>query len=221
MDPVDELTQDCFNAAIALRHLDAAATIDPERIHRDIGRLVTRMIERASRLQVSRDDAQEIAYAIVALIDEVAVGGPSELSQYWVGHLLQMHFFDENVAGVGFFSHLKAIQTAQRYDVLRVYYTCLLLGFSGRYGMQGANELSDIALSARNALARGGLTEPESLSPRGDRPKEALTSAKKPLRFFWVPVGAVAGAVVLYLVLGAVIARQAQNLVVFIDSVVK
>lgn len=221
-DRVDELTRGCFNAIIALRHLDEASAQDPGRVQRHFRKLISKLMQDAPMLRIPHDDAQEMAYAIVALADEVALNGPATLSQFWMGNLLQMHFFDENAAGEGFFEHLDQLRGARRYDVLRVYYLCLMLGFVGRYAMHGAEaELSDIAAAVRDALGRNGLAEPESLSPRGERPKEALIAPRKTARLMWIPVGAVAIAVLLYVILSATIAHQASTLVDYLATLVK
>jgi type VI secretion system protein ImpK len=221
-DFVDELTQDCFNAVIALRHIDEAAAKDPERIQRHFRKLVSKMIQEAPTLRIPHEDAQEMAYAIVALADEVALNGPQALSHYWMGNLLQMHFFDENAAGEGFFDRLDEARASRRYDVLKVYYLCLMLGFAGRYAMRGGEtELADIVASVRDTLARDSIREPESLSPQGERPKEAATAPAKTLRLIWIPVGAVAAAAMLYVTLASLVAHRASLLTDFIDTLVK
>ncbi len=217
---VDELTEDCFNAIIALRHIDDGAAQDPERVQKHFRKLITRMIQDAPRLRVPHDDAQEMAYAIAALADEVALNGSPTLSQYWMGNLLQMHFFDENAAGEGFFEHLDAARAARRY--LKVYYLCLMLGFVGRYAMHGGEaELADLAASIRDTLRRGGISEPETLSPNGERPKEALTKPQKTLQLIWIPAGAIAAAAILYVVLAATVAHRASALVTFLGTLVR
>ncbi|MBN1962929.1 MAG: DotU/TssL family secretion system protein [Deltaproteobacteria bacterium] len=221
-DNVNELTRGCFNAIIALRHLDEASAQDPDRIQRYFRKLVSKMIQDAPLLRIPHEDAQEMAYAIVALADEVALNGPAALSQFWMANLLQMHFFDENAAGEGFFEHLDQLRGARRYDILKVYYLCLMLGFVGRYAMHGNEaELSDIAAAVRDTLGRDGLGEPETLSPQGERPKEAIIERPKTARLMWIPLGAVATAALLYVILAATIAHRAESLVEFFTTLVK
>lgn len=220
-DAVDLLTQHCFNAIIALRHIDAGAARDPERVQRHFRKLISSMIQDAPGMGIPHDDAQEMAYAIVALADEVALSGPAQLSQPWMGNLLQMHFFDENAAGEGFFDHLDQARASRRYDVLKVYYTCLMLGFVGRHAMHGGEtELAEITASVHDALLRDDLRAPESLSPRGERPKEALTAEPRALRLMWIPIGAVAVAAALYIALAATVAHKASAVVELLESLV-
>jgi type VI secretion system protein ImpK len=222
MNVVDDLTRDCFNALIALRRLDESTAQNPERLQREIRRHIDRMVQRAGKVGLQPAQAQDMAYAIVALVDEIALSGPSELSQYWMSHMLQMAYFRENVAGEGFFNHLDKAKENEDFDVLRVYYTCLLFGFLGRYGVRGGErELSDIIAAVRYHLAKAGLTEPEALSPDADRPQEALSRPDRSNRLFWLPVGGLGLAIVLYVVLAATISSRASHVVSYIETFLK
>lgn len=219
MDHIDELTQSCFNALIALRRVDEATTTPVERLQREIKRHVDRMIEQASRHNVAPKDAQEMAYAVVALADELALNGPSEVSQYWMNHMLQMAYFNENLAGERFFDHMNTAKAANNYDVLRVYYLCLLFGFKGKHGVRdGEVDLGDIITSVRYALAKGGFDEPDALSPRAERPREAMATAEKNYKLFWLPIGGVGLAVILYIWLSASIAGMAKDLTLYLGK---
>src|SRR3569832_553545 len=129
MDTVNQATSECFNALTLLRELDGFIG-SPDMIHNRLIGFVDAMREKARDIGISQRDADDMAYAIVALCDEIAMGKPAPMRGYWMSRPLQLHFFQENLAGDGFFSRLEELRRGTRRLVeLRVDYQCLLLGF--------------------------------------------------------------------------------------------
>jgi len=168
MDTVNQATAECFNALTQLRELEAPIGT-PDMIHNRLIGFVDAMREKARDIGISQRDADDMAYAIVALCDEIAMGKPEPMRGYWMSRPLQLHFFQENLAGDGFFNRLEEIRRdTRRLDVLRVYYQCLLLGFQGKYAMRGGEiELLRIVDSIRPEVNRH-IEVPDNLSPAGD-----------------------------------------------------
>jgi type VI secretion system protein ImpJ len=134
---------DVFNFLIQLRRLDANAQPPPETVLQRLRTLIDTMGKRAADLGFSREDVLEITYAIVALADEAAIYAGGNLRQFWMQRPLQLQYFNENVAGENFFARVMALrQDARRIDVVRVYYTCLVLGFQGSTGCAAARPSS-------------------------------------------------------------------------------
>jgi type VI secretion system protein ImpK len=222
VDRIDELCTECFNAVISLKRVEEASTQSPQALQQEMRRQLDSMSERGRRLGFPHQDIQDMTYAIVALVDEIALRGPPRLSQWWMGSMLQVAYFDENRAGEGFFRRMDAARSAGRSDTLRVYYLCLLMGFMGQYATRGGEmELGKVTNAVRDAVVRGGLDEPEALSPRGDRPQEAATAPEKNLRWFWLPVIGVGVAVVLFVVFSAVSAARASSFVSYLESLLR
>ena len=67
MDRVTEATKECFDAAIQLRGSEAAAVPPPETLYHRLRGVVDEMLRRAAVLGFSHQDAQDMAYALVAL----------------------------------------------------------------------------------------------------------------------------------------------------------
>jgi type VI secretion system protein ImpK len=200
MDRIDDLTADVFNFLIQLRRLDANAQPPPETVLQRLRTLIDTMGKRAADLGFSREDVLEITYAIVALADEAAIYAGGNLRQYWMQRPLQLQYFNENVAGENFFARVMALrQDPRRIEVVRVYYTCLVLGFQGKYRVRGGEaELAAIMDQLAGDLSRAGLLGPELLSVHGDRPAgEVRTRTRADLPI----VGLAAAAVVISLVL--------------------
>jgi len=197
-DLVQEMTGECFGAVSRLRELDGPVP-SPETVHARIRGYVDSLKQRASRHGVAERDTQDIVYAIVALVDEVAINTPEPLRSYWMNQPLQLHYFGENIAGEGFFTRLNLLLSDQRrIDVLRVYHMCLLFGFQGKYAFPGGDvELLRISDGVRNVLERN-LEMPESLAPAGEPPDEPQVRRASSNLLLWVSLGVFALAIAIF-----------------------
>jgi type VI secretion system protein ImpK len=208
MDTVNQATAECFNALTQLRELDTPVG-SPDMIHNRLIGFVDAMREKARDIGISQRDADDMAYAVVALCDEIAMGKPEPMRGYWMSRPLQLHFFQENLAGDGFFQRLEEIRRdTRRLDVLRVYYQCLLLGFQGKYAMRGGEiELLRIIDSLRPEIDRH-IEAPDALSPSGEAPDEPLVRSSQRNPFLWVALGVFAVAIAVFISLRVSIDHQ-------------
>jgi len=126
------------------------------------------------------------------------MGKPEPMRGFWMGQPLQLAFFNETLAGEGFFTKLQELRRdARRAGVLRVYYQCLLLGFQGKYSIRGGDlELMKLIDTLRPEVQRR-MQVPDELSPNGLPPDEPLvrTSSRNPFLFVALGVFAIAIAV--------------------------
>jgi|WetSurMetagenome_2_1015567.scaffolds.fasta_scaffold181512_2 type VI secretion system protein ImpK len=182
MDRIDEITRNCFNALAQLRQLEPNAPLDPMAVHGRLCSFVDAAIREAGDRGFRQEDAQEIAYPIVALADEIMSAKDESVRRVWVSRSLQLRYFNENIAGDNFFVRLDELKRdPHRVEILRVYYLCLLFGFQGKYQVRGGevtlqnivDELKQILLRAR-AMGSG-----EVLSPKGARPPDIASRAQR------------------------------------------
>jgi type VI secretion system protein ImpK len=98
----------------------------------------------AKRLKVSTDDVFLAKFAFCALIDEVVLMSKMRLRDVWERKPLQLELFGEQLAGERFFEHLETLRQggAARVQVLEVFHMCLLMGFQGRYIIEGSEKLN-------------------------------------------------------------------------------
>lgn len=199
MDVVNQITADCFNALRQLRELEGPGA-SPEVIHGRLERYVEALREKARDLGMSQRDADDVAYAVVALIDEVAMGKPEPLRGYWMSQALQLKFFHENLAGEGFFTRLAELRRdPRRTDVLRVYYQCLLLGFQGKYSVRGGDlELMRVIDSVRPEVERQ-IDAPDPLAPAGLPPDTAELERRRRNPLLWVALGVCALSIAVFI----------------------
>jgi type VI secretion system protein ImpK len=174
MDRITDVTRECFIALAQLRQVEESNLPSPEALGERLRRFVDALFQRAQQAGYGREEANDIAYPIVALADEIVLSKSEALRQAWADRSLQLHYFHENVAGEGFFTRLEGIRRdARRQDILRVYYLALLLGFHGRYRVRGGDlELMALCEDLARELARRS-SEDDELSPSGERPREA------------------------------------------------
>jgi type VI secretion system protein ImpK len=200
MQRVTEATKDCFDAAIRIRNSDAASVPPPEVLHHRLRGVVDEVLRRAAVLGFSHQDAQDMTYALVALLDEVALTRPEPYRSFWMTNLLQLQYFNENVAGDGFFHRLQSIRKdPHRAEVLQVYYLCMLFGFQGRYRIRGGElELMTLIDSVQKDLERAKPFDYDILSPHGERPTESMLTGKRRLSPMVISLGAMMLALLVY-----------------------
>jgi type VI secretion system protein ImpK len=200
MDRVNEVTKDCFDAVIQLRQAEAAAIPPPEVLNHRLRGVIEEVLRRAAVLGFSHQDAQDMGYALVALMDEIVLNKPEPYRQFWMSNLLQLHYFNETIAGDSFFNRLTAVRKdPHRAEVLRVYYLCLLFGFQGRYRIRGGElELMTLIDAVQKDLERAQPFDFDVLAPHGDRPVEKLNLATRRLSLTSAALAAVFLAVLFY-----------------------
>jgi type VI secretion system protein ImpK len=83
-------------------------------------------------------------YAFCALLDEIILSSGLPIRDDWERSPLQLRLFGEHLAGEGFFDRLEHLRlnTAENVELLEVFHTCLLLGFQGKYLLQGNEKLN-------------------------------------------------------------------------------
>jgi len=179
MERITEVTKDCFNAIAQLRRLEEAQLPPAEALHRQLRSFIDEMRKKGAQAGYSRDDVDDIAYAVVALADEVALGKGEATRSFWIGQQLQLAYFQENVAGEGFFTRLEGIRKdPRRAEVLQAYYLALLFGFQGRFRVRGGEmELLNTIADLQRQFSRRRKKDIETLSPSGERPDDSRAGA--------------------------------------------
>lgn len=131
----------------------------------------------ASGMGYDPQDVRLAIFAVVAYLDESVLNARSPVFADWPRRPLQDELFGGHMGGEWFFQYLEQLlqrpDSAQLADLLEVYQLCLLLGFRGRYGAGGTNELQSIMSMVASRLARmRGV--PGDLAPAWRPPSDAL-----------------------------------------------
>lgn len=219
MERVYAVTKDCINALIQLKNVDDSAMLAPEMFHQRICGYVDQMRLTASQAGLQDRDVHDIMYALVALADEFAMRKPGALRDMWMSNPLQLHYFQENLAGENFFNRLEQLLAdPSRQETLRVYYWCLVFGFQGKFAIRGG-ELQLAAVQRRVQDALGQAMRPEALSKRHMRPRERVTRRSQSYLTVWLGLFALLFSLVLIVVLRLALDKQAGDFTKDIDKV--
>jgi type VI secretion system protein ImpK len=215
MDRVNEITNEVFTAVAQIRRADERSYPMPEVLHGRMRSFVDGAMRRATDLGMPQHDVQDIGYVLVALIDEVVVAKGGELRDFWLPRLLQLQYFNENVAGEGVFERLQSLlHDPSRVEVLKIYYLVLLYGFQGKYRVRGGEmELADVTDRVADTLRRSGHMAEVELSPEGARPRERTSGVRSNLPLIAISAAALVFALIIYLGLQLTISSRAGSVV--------
>ena len=121
---------------------------------------------RASRLQLRQAPAPPSRTASTPSarsLDEIILNSEFEIRDEWERNPLQLRLFGEHLAGEGFFDRLEKLrlEPQKHIETLEVFYTCLILGFQGKYLLEGEDKLGYLIarLGQEITAIRGGKSE--------------------------------------------------------------
>jgi type VI secretion system protein ImpK len=194
----------------------AMAPSDPETLRTRLldGLISARDGAVARGVTLARADAA--AWAVAALLDDLALNTPWSGSSAWPSQPLVSTLYGDVDAGTRFFERLEELERypSRDPDMLQLYVYCLELGFRGKYRVPGRAGASSLA-AVRTAAARL-LRDPEAAAAPLSPNWQGVVAADTPRRFavpVWVLfVAAVAACAGLYLMLSLRLAGQADAL---------
>lgn len=149
-----DLMYDGFYMVFLLKnkHLPMDAALFRERV-----REFLQGLDRAAsgRTGLHPEDLHLAKYAFCALVDEIVLTSVPRLRDDWERKPLQLQFFGEQLAGENFFNHLEQLrqQGAVRLQAIEVFHLCLLLGFQGKYMLEGTEKLSYLTARLGDEIA--------------------------------------------------------------------
>lgn len=154
--------------------------------------------KHARNLGKSQQAVTDAKYAFCALMDEIILSSEFNIRGDWERSPLQLRLFGEHLAGERFFDKLEMLRTdpVQNIEALEVFHTCLLLGFQGKYLLEGSEKLSYLISRLNQEIihARGGKAE---FAPNWKLPQrfQQYVRHELPLWLFFALLGIV-GAIV-------------------------
>ncbi|TPE49103.1 DotU/TssL family secretion system protein [Amaricoccus solimangrovi] len=189
---------------------------DPETLRTRLLSGVTEARDGAVARGVSLARADAAAWAVAALIDDLALNTPWGGSGDWPRQPLVSTLYGDVDAGTRFFERLEALERhpGRDPDMLRLYVLALELGFRGKYRVPGRAGATSLA-AVRAASARA-LRDPEAAAAPLSPNWQGVVAADRPRRRA-VPVwvlfaGALAACALLYIMLSLRLAGQAGAL---------
>jgi len=133
-------------------------------------------VDRNARaLGIAADDVTAAKYAFCAAVDEIILGSEYPVREAWETRPLQLRLFGDQLAGEHFFQRLEDLRAkgSAHLQALEVYHLCLLLGFQGRFALDGRDKLNYLTARLGDEIARmRGKTR--SFAPHAQRPDQIV-----------------------------------------------
>ena len=109
----------------------------------------------AKRQGVATDDIDAAKYAFCAAVDESILRSNFSIRETWERRPLQLVLFGDQLAGENFFNRLEQLRArgSVHLQALEVFHMCLLLGFQGRYILEGSEKLSYLTARLGDEIA--------------------------------------------------------------------
>lgn len=219
MDRANEVVHDYFNALSQIRGARGARPM-PEVIHGRLCSFLERSMRVADEKGFNQADVRDIGYVLAALGDEIVLSMDAEIRDYWLPRMLQLKYFNENIAGEGVFQRIDALLgDTRRAEVLQIYYYALLFGFQGRYRVRGGElELANVTERVAGALQRAGIVREAELSPSGERPRDGGSKIRRTLPLIAASVAVLVIAIGVYVGLKVNVGGKADSLIDQLDA---
>jgi type VI secretion system protein ImpK len=109
----------------------------------------------AKKLNVAAEDVYAAKFAFCAAIDESVLSSSFRIRAQWERQPLQLTLFGEQLAGEKFFQYLEECRAkgATRLQSLEVFHMCRLLGFQGKYILEGPEKLAYLTARIGDEIA--------------------------------------------------------------------
>ena len=140
----------------------------------------------AKKNNFNAEDVFDAKYAFCAAVDEAVLGSKLNIREIWERRPLQLALFGDQLAGEHFFDKLETARNggANRINALEVFHMCLLIGFKGRYLLEGPEKLKYLTsqLGEQIAHIKG---KPATFAPHWAAPDSISNAIKRDIPF-WV-----------------------------------
>ena len=214
MTPYDAQLRECLITILALRHRGVTTSGQCATLHQSLRDGLDRLMDRAFTQAVPRVQARDALFALCAFADEVGLAQPVA-ETFWRQNRLSTYYFQPLERTSSFYSRLATVLRAPQAEVLRAYYYCLTLGYEGEHrGVVGAAARASLVAQIRPLLgAPPPMLTGSSLEP----------VAKPGVRWntLWIPAVALGVGLGLYLLLSALVQRDASNYVNAIEALLQ
>jgi type VI secretion system protein ImpK len=162
---LSELSGDIFLLVLGFRK--RADSFDFDTLYKGVMTLFKEFDQKAKALKLDPDDITDSKYALAAFVDEAILRSQWAGREQWADNPLQLQLFETYLAGEGFFEKLETLRARGEpaADVLEIYYLCLVLGFEGKYGIEGTERLSALAKLIHDELGRYRPMNLQEVSP--------------------------------------------------------
>jgi len=160
-----ELAGDIFLLILSFR--ERPDTIEFDALHRGVRAMLEEFDQKAKALKIDPEDIAASKYALVAFVDEAVLRSQWAGKEQWADNPLQLQLFETYLAGEGFFENLEKLRARGEpaKEIIEIYYLCLILGFEGKYGIEGSERLEALAKVLQDELRQFRSVDSDNVSP--------------------------------------------------------
>jgi type VI secretion system protein ImpK len=152
----------------------------------DITRFLDDVDRNAKAAGVQVDDVIAAKYAFCAAVDEIILRSQFDIRDAWETRPLQLRIFGDQLAGEHFFERLEDLRArgSTHLQALEVFHLCLLLGFQGRFALDGVEKLNYLCSRLGDEIARMR-GKNRGFAPHAQRPDQVANRVRSDLSM-WV-----------------------------------
>ena len=177
-----------------------------------IRKLINQIEIKAQKSAVPTAEIDHTKFALIAFVDECVITSDWDQREDWIANPLQMEIYGRFDAGDQFFTRLDTFlqNPGANASVTGVYYTCLGLGFKGRYAIDGEKELSLLISKTNDVLKKTVVSIPETLSP-STVPEKSTRSSDTKILSWYLGFGTILLALIFYLIITLISINAAEK----------
>jgi type VI secretion system protein ImpK len=168
-----DLMQEGFHVLFLLKR--GALPPDISHFKEKVTGFLTSFDREARGLHAHGEDIDAAKYAWCAALDEIILMSDFEIRSAWERRPLQLEIFGDQLAGEHFFDRLETLRSkaTARLQALQVFHLCLLLGFRGKYALDGADRLAYLTARLGDEIAhiKG---KSKGFAPQAQRPDQIV-----------------------------------------------
>ncbi|MCU6432921.1 type IVB secretion system protein IcmH/DotU [Undibacterium sp. Jales W-56] len=172
-----DLMYDGFYALFMLKN--RCAPQDDESFLNKMTQFLSDFDRNAKKMGASADDIHAAKYAFCAAVDEIILRSQFDIRSAWERRPLQLAMFGDQLAGENFFHRLEELRAkgSPHIQALEVFHMCLLLGFEGKYIIEGTEKLNYLTARLGDEIAhmKG---KSNGFSPHAERPDQIVNKLR-------------------------------------------
>ena len=160
---VDNCFTEIFGYVAYLKKICARRQPEFAVVKTTLDRLIEQSAQRMRTWSIDPRSYDDARFAVFAWVDETILNMPWSQREEWRPNLLQTGYYSTTSAGSEFFERLNRLRADQE-GVREVYFTCLSLGFRGRYHQEGDEFLLAQLKKSNLKSVLGTVREPASFA---------------------------------------------------------
>jgi type VI secretion system protein ImpK len=124
---------------------------------------------------------------MAAFSDEVVLNSRWEKKYDWMAKPLAIQFFGDSAIGQNFFVRLDELRQSfdEQFDIIQLYFSVLILGFQGKYRLEGFEKLQAYISTLRTDIEKRLGNVPRTLSDAAS-PESQMSSRIAGRQPYWV-----------------------------------